>query len=120
MTKNKEKKTNKKEVLKRLHAEYNRILEEQSLTDICDPHYVELDELAEKKAKQIKDVESDGKIGSAVIGAIGGMAASCITFGSLIYSEKKKDRRMDMISEYEDTDTAVKSSSKQAIKDGLK
>lgn len=120
MTKNKEKKTNKKEVLKRLHAEYNRILEEQSLTDICDPRYVELDELAEKKSKQIKDVETDGKIGSAIIGAIGGMAASCITFGSLIYSERKKDRRMEMISEYEDTDTAVKSSSKQAIKDGLK
>ena len=119
-TKNKEKKTNKKEVLKRLHAEYNRILEEQSLTDICDPRYVELDELAEKKSKQIKDVETDGKIGSAIIGAIGGMAASCITFGSLIYSERKKDRRMEMISEYEDTDTAVKSSSKQAIKDGLK
>lgn len=117
MAKNKE---NKKAVLKRLHAEYNRILDEQRLTDICDPHYVELDELAEKKAKQIKDVESDGKIGSAIIGAIGGMAASCITFGSLIYGERKKDKRMEMISEYEDTDTAVKSSSKQAIKDGLK
>lgn len=45
MEEKKEKKLNKKEVLKRLHKEYNQILNEYSLTDICDPHYVELDEL---------------------------------------------------------------------------
>lgn len=120
MAKKENEKKNKKEVLKLLHEEYCRILEEQRLTDICDPHYVMLDELADKKAKQIKDVESDGKIGAAVIGAVGGIAASSIGFASLVYAEKKKDKRFDSISVYEDTDTATKSSSIQAIKDGLK
>lgn len=48
MAKNKEKKMkklDKNEVLKRLHTEYNRILNEFSLTDICDPQYSELDDM---------------------------------------------------------------------------
>ena len=43
MLENKENKINEEEVLKRLHAEYNRILDEQRLIDICDPYYAKLD-----------------------------------------------------------------------------
>lgn len=45
MKEKKEKMLDKKEVLKRLHTEYDRILNEYSLTDICDLQYSELDDL---------------------------------------------------------------------------
>lgn len=48
MTKRKKKKLDKKEILKRLNTEYDQILDEYSLTDICNLQYVNKKEVLKR------------------------------------------------------------------------